>query len=158
MSKKGVLGNPNTKLLLLVSCKYCTRVYTCYSQLYRMHFKSKISKSISRYKLSRRFYDLVTILLGYKARCCTLWCALNHLSSVMHKSAAAAKRCVDSINISLYACTRWFLTIAPQPRPVPGLQNRTLPNSFPGKLCILYIRRPGKPSETRSKSEKRRIY
>jgi hypothetical protein len=42
MSKKGVLENPNTKLLLLnlVSCKYCTRVYTCYSQLYRMHFKS----------------------------------------------------------------------------------------------------------------------
>ena len=58
-----------------------------------MHSKSKISKSIGRYKLSRRFYDLVTILLGYKARCCALWCALNHLSTVMYKSDTAAKRC-----------------------------------------------------------------
>jgi hypothetical protein len=33
-----------------------------------------------------------------------------------------------------------------------GLQNRTLPNNFPGKLRILYIRLPGKPSETWSKS------
>ena len=72
----------------------CTRVHPTASYIAcMMHSKSKISKSISRYKLSRRFYDLVTILLGYKARCCALRCALNHLSTVMYKSDTAAKRC-----------------------------------------------------------------
>jgi hypothetical protein len=43
------------------------------------------------------------------------------------------------------SCTRRFLSYAPRDQLAPGLQNRTLPNNFPGKLHILYIRCPGKP-------------
>ena len=76
--------------LLVLSCNISTRVHATASCIAcMMHFKSKISKSISRYKLSRRFYDLVTILLGYKARCCVL----NHLSTVMLQKCTTANRC-----------------------------------------------------------------
>ncbi len=78
---------------IVLECTHATRVQPSSCIACMMHFKSKISKSISRYKLSRRFYDLVTILLGYKARCCALRCALNHQSTVMYKSDTTAKRC-----------------------------------------------------------------
>jgi hypothetical protein len=48
--------------------------------------------------------------------------------------------------------TRRFLSYAPRDQLAAWLQNRVLPNNFPGKLHILYIRRPGKPSETLLKS------